>query len=157
MHPVAIQQPWTGLRQITMPDLIGLFRERNTEQLTPAAGIKYAEFHFFRTFGKNGEVYSFSVPASAEWVRSPRPHRRLCAHKHECFPRLRVINLQQTSQLVGCKGESTPATSLTAGLAAIQPTRTDFNSAQLSTNEQCKYRDRWEPYPTSGSCVPERL
>ena len=73
--PVAVQQARTGLRQITVPDLIGPPAHGDPFDFVPSAPIEQAQLHPVGMLQEEGEVDAFPVPSRAEGIGLAGPDR----------------------------------------------------------------------------------
>src|SRR5512146_3114907 len=69
MHTIAVELSWLGLRQITVPHLLGVFWQREARKFFRAATVEKAELDFFRMRGKQCEIHAATIEGRAQWVR----------------------------------------------------------------------------------------
>src|SRR5439155_22850171 len=65
---VAVKQVRSGVRQIHMPDLVGVFRKRDPRLLTIAGAIEEAKLDLFSMSRKDGKIDALAVPRRPERV-----------------------------------------------------------------------------------------
>src|SRR5882724_13633983 len=68
MHAIGVQQSGPRFRQVAVPDLVCVFRQLQSLDLAPAAGIEEAQLDLFGVLGKEREVNALPVPMSAAQV-----------------------------------------------------------------------------------------
>jgi hypothetical protein len=56
-----------------MPDLVGLPLHEDAHSHSVAALVEQAQIHPFCVFGKQREIYTFTIPAGTERIGLPRP------------------------------------------------------------------------------------
>jgi hypothetical protein len=68
VHPIPVQQSGTGIGQIAVPHLVGVFRQIDAALLL-AGGVEKAELDSRRMRREKGEVHAQAVPGRAqrEW------------------------------------------------------------------------------------------
>ena len=81
VNAIAVKQPRSCVRQVTMPDLIGLLAQRNALDLAAAFRVEQAQLDTFGVLGKQPEVHAFPVPGRAQRVRPARPDRYERLHR----------------------------------------------------------------------------
>ena len=69
VHPIAIYGAGPRIRQITVPNLVGVLRQRDALELALAAGIEQAQLDASRVRGEQREVDTETVPRRAQRVR----------------------------------------------------------------------------------------
>ena len=70
VHAVAINLAGAYLRQVDVPDLVGLLPHRDSRHLRRSVGVlEEAEFHGRGVFAENREVDAAAVPCGAQGVR----------------------------------------------------------------------------------------
>ena len=74
MDAVTVEQARVGLRQIAVPHLVGVFRQREARDLPPTLPVEQAQLDFGGIRREQGEVHPAAVPGRAERMRPPRPH-----------------------------------------------------------------------------------
>src|ERR1700751_1035293 len=74
VHAVAVKQVRTGIRQINVPDLVGVFRKRDPRLLMTAGSIEQAQLDVLGVSRKNREVDALAVPRGPERAGATRPH-----------------------------------------------------------------------------------
>ena len=91
---VAVKQVWTGVRQVGMPNLVGVFRKHDPRLLVSTRAIKQAQLDLLGMRRKDGEIHSFPVPSGSQRVRTTRPnfgrwsHQRLKSGRKPLSPTL---------------------------------------------------------------------
>ena len=74
VNPVAVELSRQDPGHVSVPDEVGLLRQRDSCRLSGAVrGIEQAEFHLERMLGEDREVDAGSVPCRAERIRGTRP------------------------------------------------------------------------------------
>jgi len=86
VHAVSVQLPRSDVRQVAVPDLMGIFRKRYPGDLLVAVFVEEAEIHPFRVSGEEGEVGSTAVPGCSQGIRSARPEPVCLMFRHSCVP-----------------------------------------------------------------------
>src|SRR6266404_548883 len=74
VNPVAVKQARTGIRQIGVPDLVGVFRKHDARLLMAAGAIEQAQLDLLGMRRKDREVDAFTVPSGPKRVWATRPH-----------------------------------------------------------------------------------
>ncbi len=72
MRPQPVQQAGTGIGQVTVPDLIGAFRQCQAHQFLASAGIENTEFDFLRVGRENREIHAQAVGCRTQRIRHAR-------------------------------------------------------------------------------------
>ncbi len=73
VHPITVKPAGAGVRQVDMPDLVGLLRHPEAVNLLlRRGGVEDTEIHGGRIFGKQREVDTLSVPGRAQGVGASR-------------------------------------------------------------------------------------
>ena len=70
---VAVQPARSDLRQIAVPNLVGLFLDLDALQFAPSALIEQAQLHLVGMLRKQGEVDTLPIPGRTSRVGFPRP------------------------------------------------------------------------------------
>src|SRR5262245_62220407 len=71
---VPVKQIGSSVRQIGVPDFVGVFGKDDAGLLMPAGAVEEAELDFFGVRRKDRKVDAFTVPSRSERVRAARPH-----------------------------------------------------------------------------------
>jgi hypothetical protein len=74
MHPVAVKQPGLLLRQVAVPDEIGLLRHDDALDFTPAMRVEQAQLDLCRMFREERKVNAVAIPRSAKGIGFAWPH-----------------------------------------------------------------------------------
>jgi hypothetical protein len=74
MHPVTVQLAGPHLRQIGMPDLIGLLRQHHAVDLAPSFGVEQAQLDLLGMLREQREIHAFSIPGCPQRVRATGPN-----------------------------------------------------------------------------------
>jgi hypothetical protein len=86
VHPVAIELTRPHVRQVTMPDLMCVFRQSDSRDLALAAAVEQTNLDPFGVGREQREVRVRAVPCRAHRTRSAGPHANVrCAPLR--FPR----------------------------------------------------------------------
>jgi hypothetical protein len=72
VRAIAVHQAGMGLRQVSVPDLVGVFRQGEPGDLAPAGGIEQAKIDSAGVGGEDSEIDAEAIPSGAERVRHPR-------------------------------------------------------------------------------------
>src|SRR4051812_45923219 len=72
---VTIQQTRRGVRQVAVPDLVGIFGQRVASDLMPARGLEQAELDPFSMCREHGEIDAKPIPRRTERIRMARQQR----------------------------------------------------------------------------------
>ena len=75
VHAIAVEHARTRLRQVAMPDQVGLLAQLDALQLAPARVVEDAQFDFLRVFGEQREVDALAVPGCPERIGAAGPDR----------------------------------------------------------------------------------
>ncbi len=73
-NAVAVQRARPQARNVAMPDLIGVFRQRQAFDFALSRRIEQTHFDFFSVFGKEGEIDPLAVPCRTERIRFAWPY-----------------------------------------------------------------------------------
>src|SRR5262245_42378495 len=74
VYSIAVELPWVCVRQIHMPNMVGLLRQGNPiDFFILIRAIKEAELDARGIFGEEGEVDSIPIPGGTEGIRLSRP------------------------------------------------------------------------------------
>ncbi len=68
MYAVAVDQTRMRVRQVTMVDLVGVFRQLDPFEFFLAGGVEDAQLDLGGVRRKDGEVHAQAVPGGAEGV-----------------------------------------------------------------------------------------
>jgi hypothetical protein len=74
VNAVAVKQARTGIRQISVPDLVGIFRKHDARLLMAAGAIEQAQLDLLGMRRKDREIDALTVPSGPKRVRATRPH-----------------------------------------------------------------------------------
>src|SRR5215475_9297161 len=69
VNPEAVRCAGAHTGKVAMPDLIGVFRQRDALQLAVAFRVENADFHLGRIRRKYGEIGSASIPGGTARMR----------------------------------------------------------------------------------------
>ena len=86
VHAVAVKLTGPDIRQVAVPDLMGLFRQIDTLGFAPALRVEQAELDAGRVGGKQRKVDAFSVPCRPQRIGQAGEN----AHAHRCAPVIRM-------------------------------------------------------------------
>lgn len=84
VNPKPVELPRPDVRQITVPDLVRVFRQDNARDFLFAVLTEEAEFHPLCVLREQREVHAHSVPACTERVRHARPNAKLLRSHEVC-------------------------------------------------------------------------
>src|SRR5438552_3492613 len=87
MHAKTVRGARTDIRQITMPNLVGVFRKGNTLDLAFALSVEDRDLNFRGVCRKQREIGSFSIPRRSSRMRRPLLEFHVC----QCSSKLRTI------------------------------------------------------------------
>ena len=73
MHAIAVQQIGPRVRQIGVPDLVGVFGQPDARHLVVAGGIEEAEIDRLGILREQREIDALAVPGGAQRIGPPRP------------------------------------------------------------------------------------
>ena len=73
-HAIAVQGARPQARDVTVPDLIGVFGQDQPFDLTLARRVEQAEFDLFGMGGEEREIDALAIPVGAERIRFAWPH-----------------------------------------------------------------------------------
>jgi len=62
VNSVSVQLAWARLREVTMPDHVGLLEEWNARGLSFARSVEQTQLHLLGVLRVEREVYALSVP-----------------------------------------------------------------------------------------------
>ena len=79
MHAVAVKLSRFHVRQIAVPDFVGVFRKLDAGDLDTAAFVEQAKFDTLGVCGKESEVGTLSIEARAELVPLARRDMKMRA------------------------------------------------------------------------------
>ena len=79
---IAVQQAGTRLGQVAVPDLVGVFVQRDALHFVPTGGIEEAQLHLGRVFREQRKVDAFAIPGGAARIGIARPDRRHCGDRN---------------------------------------------------------------------------
>ena len=79
---IAVERAAFDLGQIPVPDLIGVFGQRDAAQFARAARIEETELDALGVLAEEREVYAAAVPGRAERIRPPRENLRAAGRPH---------------------------------------------------------------------------
>src|SRR5690606_20574574 len=87
---VAVDQAWLRIRQITVPDLVGAFRQWQALHFPATLRVEQAELHLPGMTGEDGEVHSRTIEMGAQRPGFPRfkPVSCLTGGTHRSSPRV---------------------------------------------------------------------
>ena len=71
VHPVAVDRAGPRVRQIAVPDLVGVFRQLDALEFALASLIEQAELHLGGVGREQGEVDAEPVPCRAKRIGTP--------------------------------------------------------------------------------------
>src|SRR5260221_12198775 len=80
---IAVEGPRPRIRQIAVPDFVGIFRQRNAVDLANTLRIEETELDPLGVRREHGEVDSLAVPRRTERTCLPRPDPPPCHHRGE--------------------------------------------------------------------------
>jgi hypothetical protein len=86
---VSINSGRSNFWQITVPNLVSVFRERDSLEFTFASLVEQAQFDFGRVGREEGEVCTFAVPRCAARMR-----QTLLNHAFSRFPHRIIFSLR---------------------------------------------------------------
>src|SRR5579862_5528311 len=84
---ISVNESRPGLRQIAVPDLVGLLFQADAVQFSASGLIEQAQLHGFSVFREQGEVNALAVPIRSERIRTARPHDGLSLDDHSFLGR----------------------------------------------------------------------
>src|SRR6266404_1292889 len=87
MNAIAVELPRGYIAQVTVPDILGAFRQRDPLDLAPTMAIEEAEFDLFGVRRKQREVCSASVPNRSQRMRRAGRNRHATAPEREKLQR----------------------------------------------------------------------
>src|ERR1700737_2429846 len=73
VNTIPVKQVRASVRQVGVPDLVGIFRKHDARLLMAAGAIEQAQLDFFGMRRKNRKVYTLTVPSGPERVGMTRP------------------------------------------------------------------------------------
>src|ERR1700720_1396382 len=73
VNTVAVKQVRPSVRQVGVPDLVGIFRKHDARLLLAARAVEQAQLDFFGMRRKNRKVHPLTVPSGPERVWTTRP------------------------------------------------------------------------------------
>jgi hypothetical protein len=76
VHAVAVQLAGPQVRQVAVPDLIGVLRQRQAGDLAAPGGVEQTKLDFLGVQREQGEIDAAPVPVRAERIRLTRPQAR---------------------------------------------------------------------------------
>jgi len=76
MHPIGVDGAGPRIRQVAVPDLVGVFGQLDAFELALALDVEQAELDLVRVRGKQREIHARSVPGGAERKRAAFAHPR---------------------------------------------------------------------------------
>ena len=82
---VAVKQVRPRVRQIAVPDLVGIFRKHDARLLLAAGAVEQAQFDLFGMRRKKREIDAPAVPGRAQRIGTARPHLRWRRHQRRTF------------------------------------------------------------------------
>ena len=77
MHAIAVELPWDHIAQITVPDVLGPFRQRDALEFAPALAVEQAKSTLRRICGEQREIRSAAVPGRPQRRGAPAESRAL--------------------------------------------------------------------------------
>ncbi len=76
VHPVAVELAGARLGQITVPHLVGVFRERDAGLFVLPRAVEQAQLHFVGVRREQRKIDPLPIPGRAERIGLARPHLR---------------------------------------------------------------------------------
>src|SRR4051794_18497682 len=73
VNTISVKQVRASVRQIGVPDLVGIFRKHDARLFLEAGAIEQAKLDPFGMRRKNRKVHTLAVPSGPERVRATRP------------------------------------------------------------------------------------
>ena len=89
VDPVAVDLPGAGVRQIAVPDLVGVFHQRNPLDFLLAGLVEQAQVHAFGVFREQREIHPPAVPVRPQRIGFTGPDART-AHDSSSATRRKI-------------------------------------------------------------------